>query len=140
MLKMTFLRRQFAGALIGCLAAAWSGSLSSACAQSASVSAWNAANFRSWSFIPYWISPTEVTSFGTDRVYEHVSDVVYHSGVQPRADGSLFTGSTAATLRRRTQQRRNGGASRRAGLERDYQQPDDANHLHQQRRKCSRVE
>ena len=38
-----------------------------------------------------------MNSFATDRVYDHLSDVVYHSGVQPRADGSLFTGSTAAS-------------------------------------------
>jgi hypothetical protein len=61
------------------------------------VSAWEAADFRSWSFIPYWTSVSQVNSFATDRVYDHVSDVVYHSGVQPRADGSLFTGSTAAS-------------------------------------------
>ena len=38
-----------------------------------------------------------MNSFATDRVYDHLSDIVYHSGVQPRADGSLFTGSTAAS-------------------------------------------
>src|SRR3712207_5949406 len=66
-------------------------------AQQSSVSAWDAADFRSWSFIPYWASTSQVNSFATDRVYDHLSDIVYHSGVQPRADGSLFTGSTAAT-------------------------------------------
>jgi hypothetical protein len=66
-------------------------------AQQASVSAWDAADFRSWSFIPYWTSVTQVNSFATDRVYDYLSDVVYHSGVQPRADGSLHTGSTAAS-------------------------------------------
>ena len=65
--------------------------------QQASISAWDAADFRSWSFIPYWTPTSQVNSFATDRVYDHLSDVVYHSGVQPRADGSLFTGSTAAT-------------------------------------------
>lgn len=64
--------------------------------QQSSISAWEAAEFRSWSFIPYWTSVSQVNSFATDRVYDHLSDVVYHSGVQPRADGSLFTGSTAA--------------------------------------------
>jgi hypothetical protein len=66
-------------------------------AQQASISAWDAADFRSWSFIPYWTSVSQVHSFATDRVYDHISDVVYHSGVQPRADGSLHTSSTAAT-------------------------------------------
>ena len=69
----------------------------SATAQQASVSAWDAAEFRSWSFVPYWAPLSQVHSFATDRVYDHISDVVYHSGVQPRADGSLFTGSTAAS-------------------------------------------
>ena len=69
----------------------------SARAQQTSVSAWEAAEFRSWSFIPYWTPLAQVNSFATDRVYDHLSDVVYHSGVQPRADGSLFTGSAAAS-------------------------------------------
>src|SRR5215213_8455977 len=60
------------------------------CAQSASVSAWDAADFRSWSFIPNWTSQSQVDSFRTDRVYDHVSDVLYSFGVQPRADGSLY--------------------------------------------------
>jgi GH25 family lysozyme M1 (1,4-beta-N-acetylmuramidase) len=67
----------------------------SASAQLSSKSAWEAAEFRSWSFVPYWTSVSQVQSFATDRVYDHLSDVVYHSGVQPRADGSLFTGTTA---------------------------------------------
>jgi hypothetical protein len=66
-------------------------------AQPNSISAWDAADFRIWSFIPYWTTLPQVNSFATDRVYDHISDVVYHSGVQPRADGSLFTGSTAAS-------------------------------------------
>jgi hypothetical protein len=65
-------------------------------AQSASVSAWEAADFRSWSFIPNWTSQTQVNSFRTDRVYEHVSDVLYSFGVQPRADGSLYYRPEAA--------------------------------------------
>ena len=48
-------------------------------AQQASTSAWGAADFRSWSFIPYWTSLSQVNSFATDRVYDHLSDVVYHS-------------------------------------------------------------
>jgi hypothetical protein len=56
----------------------------------ASVSAWEAAHFRSWSFIPNWTSQTQINSFSTDRVYDHVSDVLYAFGVQPKADGSLF--------------------------------------------------
>lgn len=68
-----------------------------ACAQNASVSAWEAADFRSWSFIPYWTSQSQLNSFATDRVYDHLSDILYFSGVKPREDGSLSTSSTAAT-------------------------------------------
>ena len=65
-------------------------------AQVASVSAWDAADFRSWSFIPNWTSQSHVNSFRTDRVYDHVSDVLYSFGVQPRADGSLYYRPEAA--------------------------------------------
>jgi hypothetical protein len=64
--------------------------------QASSVSAWEAADFRSWSFIPNWTSQTHVNSFRTDRVYDHVSDVLYSFGVQPRADGSLYYRPEAA--------------------------------------------
>ena len=65
-------------------------------AQQASVSAWDAADFRSWSFIPYWTSQSQLNSFATDRVYDHLSDILYFSGVKPRQDGSLSTSATAA--------------------------------------------
>lgn len=65
-------------------------------AQSSSVSAWDAADFRSWAFIPNWTSQTHVNSFRTDQVYNHVSDVLYSFGVQPRADGSLYYRPEAA--------------------------------------------
>jgi MYXO-CTERM domain-containing protein len=65
-------------------------------AQSSSISAWEAADFRSWSFIPNWTSQTHVNTFRTDRVYDHVSDVLYSFGVQPRADGSLYYRPEAA--------------------------------------------
>jgi hypothetical protein len=65
-------------------------------AQTASISAWEAANFRSWSFIPNWTSQAQVNTFRTDRVYDHVSDVLYAFGVQPRADGSLYYRPEAA--------------------------------------------
>ncbi len=61
-----------------------------ASAQVASVSAWDAADFRSWSFIPNWTSQSQINSFSTDRVYDHLSDVLYSFGVQPKADGSLY--------------------------------------------------
>lgn len=65
-------------------------------AQRSSVSAWDAADFRSWSFIPNWTSQTHLNTFRTDRVYDHVSDVLYSFGVQPRADGSLYYRPEAA--------------------------------------------
>jgi len=61
----------------------------SALAQQASVSTWEAANFRTWSFIPYWTSQSQLESFDTDNVYDHVSDVLYFSGVRPTASGNL---------------------------------------------------
>src|SRR5688500_8142640 len=66
-------------------------------AQTASVSAWEAADFRAWSFIPYWISNSQIVSFGSDRVYDHLSDVIYHAGAQPRADATLATTATINT-------------------------------------------
>jgi hypothetical protein len=65
-------------------------------AQQASISAWEAAEFRTWSFIPYWTTQSQLNSFATDHSYDHVSDILYFSGVQPREDGSLFTSTTAA--------------------------------------------
>jgi len=77
-----------------CLAALLFTAGETACAQSTSVSAWDAADFRAWSFIPYWIPNSQIISFGTNRAYDHLSDVVYHAGAQPRADGVLMTTST----------------------------------------------
>jgi hypothetical protein len=68
-----------------------------AIAQQSSISAWDAAEFRSWSFVPYWTSHSQIDSFATDRVYDHLSDILYFSGVMPRADGSLSTSSNNAT-------------------------------------------
>ena len=58
-------------------------------AQQDSVSTWEAANFRTWSFVPYWTSQSQLASFHTDGVYDHVSDVLYFSGVRPTASGDL---------------------------------------------------
>ena len=77
--------------------------IGSACAQQASVSAWEAADFRVWGFVPYWTSQSQLNSFPADGVYQHVSDVLYFGGVRPKADGSLYyaSGSTQelATLK-----------------------------------------
>jgi hypothetical protein len=58
-------------------------------AQQSSVSAWDAADFRVWGFIPYWTSQAQLNSFSVDGVYNHVSDVLYFSGVQPTPSGNL---------------------------------------------------
>ncbi len=79
--------RRVASGLVALTLAAFS--VGSATAQQASVSAWDAANFRAWSFVPYWTSPSQVQSFAADKVYDHVSDVVYFSGVRPTATGGL---------------------------------------------------
>jgi hypothetical protein len=77
-------------ALTGVVLAAAMAAPSLAQAPVASISAWDAAHFRSWSFIPNWTTQSQIDSFRTDRVYDHVSDVLYAFGVQPKADGSLY--------------------------------------------------
>lgn len=79
-------RRVAAGVLALALAAL---SAQLAPAGQPSISAWDAANFRAWSFVPYWTTPAQVQSFAADRVYDHVSDVLYFSGVRPTATGGL---------------------------------------------------
>lgn len=58
-------------------------------AQQESVSTWDAASFRNWTFIPYWTTQSQLQSFSTDNLYDHVSDVLYFSGVRPTATGGL---------------------------------------------------
>ncbi|WP_442484252.1 glycosyl hydrolase family 18 protein [Aeoliella sp. SH292] len=60
------------------------------------VSAWDAAEFRIWGFVPDWTTQSQVTSFSTDGVYDHVSDVIYFGGVRPTANGNLVTTSAGA--------------------------------------------
>lgn len=70
------------------------------CARSAlavpSVSAWDAAEFRIWGFVPDWTPQSQVTSFSSDGVYDHVSDVLYFGGVRPTSNGSLVTTAAGA--------------------------------------------
>ncbi len=58
-------------------------------AQQDSVSTWESADFRTWSFVPYWTSQSQLESFPADGIYNHVSDVLYFSGVRPTASGDL---------------------------------------------------
>jgi Glycosyl hydrolases family 18/Dockerin type I domain len=64
-------------------------------AQQSSVSAWDAADFRVWSFVPYWTSQSQLNSFPADGMYDHVSDVLYFSGVRPTSSGNLNYHSAA---------------------------------------------
>lgn len=60
-----------------------------ASAQQSSVSTWESASFRTWSFVPYWTSQSQLESFPADGLYDHVSDVLYFSGVRPTSTGHL---------------------------------------------------
>ena len=51
--------------------------------QVSSVSAWNAADFRMWAYIPYW------SSIPASGSYTHVSDVLYFGGLRPDANGNI---------------------------------------------------
>ncbi|RIK82950.1 MAG: hypothetical protein DCC67_06480 [Planctomycetota bacterium] len=64
--------------------------------QAASVSAWQAADFRIWGFVPYWTPQSQINGFASEGVYDHVSDVLYFSGVRPTATGGLSYASAAA--------------------------------------------
>jgi hypothetical protein len=57
--------------------------------QATSVSAWDAAHFRVWGYIPYWATNTQITNFATNGIYSHVSDVLYFGGLRPDANGNL---------------------------------------------------
>src|SRR5690349_3619235 len=75
--------------LCGCALAASVSTSGNAHAQVSSVSAWDAADFRIWGYVPNWTTPEQIASFSTNGTYDHVSDVLYFGGVQPKADGSL---------------------------------------------------
>ncbi len=58
-------------------------------AQQASRSAWDAADFRVWGYIPYWASASTISGFATNGMYTHVSDVLYFGAVRPDSNGNL---------------------------------------------------
>ena len=66
-----------------------------AIAQNSSVSAWEVSDFRIWGYVPNWTSQTQINNFNTNGIYDHVSDVLYFGGVQPKADGTLYYHPTA---------------------------------------------
>src|SRR5262249_48608052 len=81
-------------ALIGALALVAIGP-ASVRGQQASVSAWDAADFRIWGYIPYWATNTQITNFATNRIYGHVSDVLYFGGLRPDPNGNLTWASSS---------------------------------------------
>src|SRR6186713_827245 len=67
----------------------------SATGQQTSVSAWDAADFRVWGYIPYWATTTQITNFATNGIYSHVSDVLYFGGLRPDSNGNLTWASSS---------------------------------------------
>ena len=65
--------------------------------QQSSVSTWDAADFRVWGFIPDWTPQSQIDSFNTNGMYNHVSDVIYFGGVRPNSAGDLTVTSHGAT-------------------------------------------
>jgi len=63
-------------------------------AQQASISSWQAADFRILGYIPYWASSTDINNFATNGMYTHVSDVLYFGGLRPDPTGNLTWAST----------------------------------------------
>src|SRR4051812_17049103 len=68
---------------------------SSTRAQVASVSAWDAADFRIWGYIPYWATTSQINGFATNGLYIHVSDVLYFGGLRPDPTGNLAWASSS---------------------------------------------
>lgn len=64
-------------------------------AQQASISTWDAADFRIWGYIPYWTTSSQINAFATNGMYSHVSDVLYFGAVRPDANGNLSYGSSS---------------------------------------------
>lgn len=64
-------------------------------AEQASISAWDASNFRIWGYIPYWSSSSQISGFASNGMYSHVSDVLYFGAVRPDASGNLSYGSSS---------------------------------------------
>lgn len=64
-------------------------------AQQASTSAWDAADFRIWGYIPYWATDSEISSFQTSGLYSHVSDVLYFGGYRTDANGNVAAATSS---------------------------------------------
>lgn len=77
-------------------------------AQVSSVSAWDAADFRIWGYIPYWTSSSQINGFATNGLYTHVSDVLYFGGLRPDSNGNITYAASSyqtalATIRSQSQ-------------------------------------
>src|ERR1700712_1224460 len=88
-------RRSPAHALLLCALAFAVLAPSVARSQQASVSAWDAADFRVWAYIPYWATQTQINNFGTNGMYSHVSDVLYFGGLRTDSNGNLAYASSS---------------------------------------------
>src|SRR5947207_1475486 len=86
--------RSLAGVIISSLA--FVGTVApTAHAQQASVSAWDAAEFRIWGYIPYWATSSQISGFASNGMYTHVSDVLYFGGLRTDANGALTWASSS---------------------------------------------
>jgi GH18 family chitinase len=59
------------------------------------MSAWDAADFRLWAYIPYWATNTQINNFATNGMYTHVSDVLYFGGLRPDSSGNITYASSS---------------------------------------------
>jgi hypothetical protein len=92
--RMALSRQALAGLMLWALAPLF------AQAQQSSISAYDAADFRIWGYIPYW-DDTKVSGFATSGIYSHVSDVLFFGSARPDATGvvtNLYP-NTTNTLR-----------------------------------------
>jgi hypothetical protein len=77
----------------------------SAHAQQTSMSAWDAADFRIWGYIPDW-DASEVGSIAANGLYSHVSDVLFFDAARTDSTGTITNvyPTTTATLRQQAAQ------------------------------------
>lgn len=76
-----------------------------AIAQQASISAWDAAHFRIWGYIPDW-DASKVNTIASEGLYSHVSDVLLFDAAETDAMGDISNAlpTTTATLRQQAAQ------------------------------------
>src|SRR3954453_4755370 len=89
------IRRSPACGVFLCAVAIAAVATSIARAQQASVSAWDAADFRVWAYIPYWTTQSQINNFGSNGMYSHVSDVISFGAYRTDSNGNLAFVSSA---------------------------------------------